>query len=307
MQNRTHLPGEKGADTARPTLTYLELPLPNSGKPGAPVNGEPDLSGTRWLCFGTAATCALFAVWLPIAVVGAMDQVGPGHELLVGSLVFMLMAIAITAVVFLLRAGIAPGAWFRVDERGFGYGAKPANGKTASAGLDIAWSQIVPHPGMTHDVGIASTHRSEVLAPRLTFWCLDENHALTERSIPLQLRENLLQCLRFRNGHAVRVALLQGLASKGLRFHPSVFVEAGVDPESWRPMPLPRRRQWLAAIATLALAGWTAQLEWSVSARALCVLAILGLGCWAAMASLHADPRLTRTIIFRPTAADRTG
>lgn len=270
----------------------LELPLPLFGPSAASVSGDPALGGTRWLCFGVAVPCAVFALWLPVAATSAMDRLSPRHQLLVGVLVIALMAVAIAGVVRLLRMGLKAGAWVRVDEHGFGYG-------TTRPGFDVAWARIVRHPDRSHDIGIAPTHRSEVLMPRLTFWCRGDDGTLVQRSFPLQLRDNAFRCLRFRNGHAVRVALLQRLAAMGLRFSPEVFVEAAVDPETWRPMAWPRRRDWLAVIVALAAVFLAVQVTWPAAGMVVCVFAILGLCLWGTLASRRSDPRLSRILVFR--------
>lgn len=305
MQKPKRPSGRETAATTEPAPVYLEIPLPCDDGSQFPVDGIPDLAGTRWLCFGAAVLCFFFTFWLPVAVIGAADRFSPNNTLLVGLLVFIAMALSGAMTVYLVRAGLAAGAWFRVDGEGFGYGAGPSGAAKVSdgAGAPISWSQIERRPERRFDVGIAAMHRSEVLSPRMTFWYRSDDGTLTQRSVPLQLRDDVLGCLRFRNGHAVRVALLQGLARQGLRFSPDVFAEAGVDPESWRPMKSPRLTQWLAVIATLAVIFLTVRVTWSTTQIVFCTLAIIGFGYWATVALARRDPRLTGIIAFVPPRA----
>ena len=269
------------------------------------VDGIADLRGTRCLCFGAAVPFLGFAFWLPVAAAGAPNR-NPGSDGLIMLLIAMAVALAAGLAVNLIRRGLHPGAWFQVSASGIGYGDGPGPARATDVGNArmIAWEHVVRNPERAYDIGTSSM-RYRALNPRMTFWYRMPEGSLVERSLPLQLREDVLRCLRFRNAHAVRVAMLQHLARReGLRFHPDVFVEAGIDPETWQAMKTPRRILWLAAAATLAcLLGFAALVSQSVSPGFLALgavaLLVLAFGItskgWQA-----AYPRLSEIITFRP-------
>lgn len=212
------------------------------------VEGIPDLGGTRSLCFGLAIPCAVFAIWLPIA--GGPRAASTGNPTLVLLLILAAAALALGLAVGLVRAGLRSGAWFRVTPDGIDYGSgTPGDGQAPYPGQRrIDWKRIVRNPERAYDIGIANEIYGVAPNARMTFWYRKEDGSLAERSLPLQLRDDVLRCLRFCNAHDVRVALLRHLAANpDLRFDADVFVRAGVDPETWARMPGPRRASWLAA------------------------------------------------------------
>lgn len=278
----------------------LKFTLPPTDEAQMPIEGEPDLAATRLLCFGTAALCAFFAGWLPMAAVHESDRLSPEAVLPVGFLVLVAMVLAGGMAFFLARAGRTAGAWFRVDGDGFAYGPglRHAGPGPERAGTHMAWSQIERQPQDSCDVRIASMHRSEVLNPHLAFWCRSSTGELVRRTVSLQWRDDVLACVRFRNAHALKVAVLQGMAAQGLRFSGDVFVEAAVDPETWQPMKWPRRTQWLVVYGTLGFILLTVRTAWSAGVMALYTLAIMGLGYGVMAALTRSDARLTGVVSF---------
>ncbi len=219
------------------------------------TQGIPDHLTTRWICFtagaiGTAIggelLIALFSQPLP-------NDAGPAAGVLLGFLAFAMTAMS----VLLIREGFRTGAWFTVGSAGIHYG----NGRLdpqKNMGTQIEWQEIVRNPETSCDITIRHEGTyGNLKVPGIKFWRCTQQGKLVERTIPLWLTENMLKCFRFGNAQEVRIALLQGLAGcPGLRFHPDVFVEAGVDPQTWKSMRRPEIVDW--SILMFALAIWFA-------------------------------------------------
>ncbi len=95
--------------------------------------------------------------------------------------------------------------------------------------------------------------KGPVREPRIAFGYKMPDGTQSEYSLPMSLRERGMQCLWFVNADALRIALLQNMAARSnLRFDPDIFVEAGIDPETWHLMPKPRKVEWAIAIASMA-------------------------------------------------------
>ncbi len=272
-----------------------------------PVEGAPDLAGTRRVCIASALSCAVFAIWLPLASLPRISEAD--SPALVVSLIMAMTALMLGLIVLLVRTAWRPGAWFRVTAQGIEYGSGPwSEDPMQRAGAQqIEWTRIVRNPERSYDIGIASEVYRVAPSARMTFWYRDTNGGIVERSLPLQLRDDALRCLRFCNAQEVRVALLRRLAANpGLRFDPEVFVRAGLDPETWKPMSAPHRASWLAVSLVMAcIMGFAAvgAGQWSSGKLAIGTVAIFVTGLvlyvrwWP-----QAYPRVAEIITFEPAS-----
>ncbi len=287
--------GSVSADTRLITLKSEHLPIDA-------IDGVPDLLATRALCFGLAALLLIVSVGPP-----ASFAFSPPADLdpVVPILLFVCSALAMVLVFIFTRTGLRAGAWFSINASGFHYGdGRVSRGRDEGKGQSIAWDSIVHNAEAACDVHLIwiTPHRGLPVA-RIGFWVRASGGGLVERSIPMALIANRLSCVRFLNADGVRVSLLRGMASRSaLRFHPDVFVQAGIDPETWRPMGKPTSDKFVSAIV-LATAGLGVAAIVTGQAPSMLIaigaLAVLGV-CLSAVA-IHArsDPSFTRIIRFR--------
>lgn len=109
---------------------------------------------------------------------------------------------------------------------------------------DIRWDQLRRHPSGGVDVWVATSSRSEETLQWLHFFTAERPTIQpTERKLRLLVPQTL-GCLWYGNAFALRRALLLQLATRAeppLRFDPMVFVQMGLHPQRWTPMPWPRR------------------------------------------------------------------
>jgi hypothetical protein len=204
------------------------------------VDGVPDLIATRGLCFGLAALFLVVAMGLPAAFVLSPPQ--SDLPPMVPILLLACSALAMILVLIFARTGLRARAWFSVGPSGFHYGDGDVDlEKDPHGGTSIAWREIASNPAAVCDVRLVVTtpHRG-LPVTKIGFWTSSGDGGLVERSISMALIANRLSCVRFLNADAVRVALLRGMAARpGLRFDPDVFLKAGVEPETWRPIRKP--------------------------------------------------------------------
>ncbi|WP_156441486.1 MULTISPECIES: hypothetical protein [unclassified Burkholderia] len=205
------------------------------------VDGIPDLLSTRCINFAMALFCLIG--FLGVAVALVMDnriQWTVELGIVVGVLILLMAGSAIA----LTREGLKAGAWFRIDEVGLSYGTGTlSEGDVLSTGERINWDEIVHKPNAGCDVRTEyRTYRS--FTKNFVLWRRLATGEIVEHRIPMRLTSNIERCVRFKNHDALTVAILRGLASQSsLRFDLDVFVDAGVNPETWMPMKRPR---WMA-------------------------------------------------------------
>ncbi|WP_233874226.1 hypothetical protein [Paraburkholderia adhaesiva] len=105
------------------------------------------------------------------------------------------------------------------DGINFSYGGKVC---------DIAWGDIKENVSSWYDVG---THGGRKYEPTgLEFWVGQEKHVLYFQG----------EFKRFKNKRELQIAVLKGLALRGLRFSPGIFLSYGIDPSTWERMNGPR-------------------------------------------------------------------
>ncbi|UPG89465.1 hypothetical protein L2Y96_19025 [Luteibacter aegosomaticola] len=284
--------------------TLLTIPAAKATTFTTPLDGVPDLPGTRLLCLGAMVAIAAFAILMGSLPKAAADRFAPKDAFLIDALVVIAFGLAVGMLVATVRAFLRVGAWFRIDQHGFAYGIgrKAPDAWATAAPTYVAWSSIARQPDLAYDVGVANTSRADALNPSLRFWYRSREGALAQYVMPMQLRDDVFRCLRFRNSHVLRVVLLQQLASRGLRFHPDVFLEAAVDPETWEQRRALRWVPWVGTGVTLGSLFLLIDITWPTARIIACTLAILVLGSAGTIAMMRRDPRLNRVITFTPTA-----
>ncbi|WP_174939396.1 hypothetical protein [Burkholderia lata] len=217
------------------------------------VDGIPDLFGTRGIGFAMALLCLVACLGLGTAC-AIDDRIQWTSELAIvlSALLFLMVGAAIA----MAREGIKAGAWFHVDEGGLWYGTgKLSDSDALSAGRRIYWDEIVEKPDAACDVRTeCRTFRS--YTKDFVFWHRLATGEIVEQRIPMRLTSDAMRCVRFKNRDALIVAILRGLAGRGLRFHLDVFVDAGVHPETWMPMKRPRRMLHLLYAMSGLLSAW---------------------------------------------------
>ncbi|ASL48743.1 hypothetical protein bAD24_p00160 (plasmid) [Burkholderia sp. AD24] len=173
-----------------------------------------------------------------------------------GSLLLLLEAACAWCLSIPIRAYLNAGAWFDVDEKGFRYGVGRQRGdERAVVETRVAWRDVVCNPLLRYDVTTDFTGRQS-LVKELRFWRRLPSGEIVLDEIPLRLTPDIFRCLRFRNRTELMNAVMQGLATQPeLRFHGHVFVDIGIDPETWQPMRGPRRIE-TAAASLIGVAVW---------------------------------------------------
>jgi hypothetical protein len=290
-------------DIARPVASGARLiPFKPGDKLAGPVGGVPDLVGTRLTCFCAALICLAFAIGLLATIV--LFPIGDGSQFVIQAVLLLVVAVLIGLAAGLVRAGRRVGAFFIASPSGIRYGA--------DGDIDtlVEWERITPNQAAPYDVRLILDGAPHSLKrARIAFWYRLPDGRLEERSLPLSLSEKPLRCIRFLNADAVRIALLKGMAARrGLRFHPDIFVEAGVDPATWQPMPKPSGMEWAIVLGSLALGlalGGLTVGKAPLVATTAAVLAPLGLGVLMTTTfRKEAYPDFGTIICFRPDSEE---
>jgi len=175
--------------------------------------------------------CALLA-GVPVAVLSTSDD----------------SAATWTAVVIGGGLGLAGAAWVLREWR-----RPPPDTVVSDIGVlgdaasgwsnDIRWNELQRRPDLPADVWIAMSTRSEETLRWLHFFTKGPAGVPVERKLRL-LVPGKLGCFGYGNGFALRRAVLLQLATRAqppLRFDPMLFVEVGLHPRRWTPMPWPGR------------------------------------------------------------------
>jgi hypothetical protein len=278
------------------------IQLPSADELVGPVEGIPDVIGTRWVCLGSALVFAGFAIWLPIACADRIEA-----NLDVGTLLLITLASVgcVVVAIFLCRAARNAGGCFSVTNThlAFGFGRSCLQ-PGAEGNTRIPWENLTTDPSSGFDVSLDSPSRYNILAPSLIIWCRTESDHPQKRFIPLALTGDRLRCLRFRNRRTVQLAMLQMLARRGLRFDPWVFASASIDPATWQPRPGPTLMLWFAALAVIgAMFGWTWSVadSWSPESMVVGDVLFFAVGLWIFKRLFDAAYRdLDHPIVFCP-------
>lgn len=262
----------------------LEVPAPvlrELARHG-PVEGVPDLFATRLLLWSGALLFAAGA--LAVAAGLALLPQEPnarGHEVPIALGLLALLGLAGAGCAYLVRqARRVGGVMIRIDAEGLRWG-------DAAAPQSVAWRELCRARHGPYDVRTEYVS-SDALLKRLVFHRTAPGGASAEVRLPLALSADGARVLRFRNRAALQRALLLRLATAPrprLRFDAEVFVDAGIDPQTWAPMPAPRRWMWASTLGALlppaaVLALWPLgqHTGWLV----LALVVAMGLGAWAA-------------------------
>ncbi|MBR8142549.1 hypothetical protein KDW55_18170 [Burkholderia sp. AU19243] len=225
-------------------------------------SGIPDLVSTYLINIGLVLFFVAMFFGLAIA---PFEDASLARTGFLGFVVWMLMLGVIAwAVVLFIRATMNIGAWFEVDSTGFRYGmGKRTHTAATQQEQRIEWSDIVPRLDLRYDVEYHSASRVTMRPASFQFW---RRGAKLESAKPVTLRTNLvdfgadntIRCIRFKNRDELHLAVLCGLAHRGLRFNPRAFIAAGIHPETWKPLAKERRPAllWISVIAVLGLAAF---------------------------------------------------
>jgi len=248
-----------------------------------PVEGVPDL----------VTTCLLLGCGVLLFVLAAL-AVAAGLVLLSGEPNARGHEVPVTLAMLALLAAACGGAWYvgrclrrvggivvRVDAEGLRWG-------DAASPQAVGWQALGRARDGPYDVRTEYVS-SDALQKRLVFHRAGQGGEAAQVRLPLTLSADGARVLRFRNRAEVLRALLLRLATEPrprLRFDAEVFIDAGIDPETWTPMPAPRRWLWASTLGALVppaavMACWPLgqHTGWLV----LAMLLATGLGAWAAV------------------------
>jgi hypothetical protein len=249
-----------------------------------PLEGVPDLRGTRLFIGGFIALFALIAAALAAGV--ALQDDGSnarGNEAIVLLLGLMLFGGLAGGIWYLLRQLPRVGeGMLRIDEEGMRWG-DPALPQV------VRWREACRARTGFCDVKTEFVS-SDAIVKRLVFQQAVGGAEAREIRLPLALTVDTGRVLRFRNRAALLRALLLHLATQPrprMRFDAGVFIDAGIDPQTWEPMLAPRRWMWLASLAGLApvlavIVLWPPgeHIGWMVAAMVLAMVAGAGAMGW---------------------------
>ena len=249
-----------------------------------PLEGVPDLRGTRLFIGGFVAFFALMAAGLVAALVLEEDGSNArGNEAILLLLGLALFGALGGGIWYLLRQFPRVGeGMLRIDAQGMCWG-DPASPQA------VTWREVCRARVGFHDVKTEFVS-SEAIVKRLVFLQRVRGGEPREIRLPLVLTMDTGRVLRFRNRAALLRALLLHLATQPqprLRFDAEVFIDAGIDPQTWTPMLAPRRWMWLSslvgllpALAVLFLWPIGEHIGWLITTMILAVVAGVGATAW---------------------------
>ncbi|MDQ0070644.1 hypothetical protein J2W34_002429 [Variovorax boronicumulans] len=250
-----------------------------------PLEGVPDLRGTRLLIGGLVAFFVLMAAVLAAGAVLQEDWSNArGNEAILVLLGLALFGLLGGGIWYLLRqfSRVGEGAMLRIDAQGMRWG-DPASPQA------VAWHEVCRARMGFHDVKTEFAS-SEAIVKRLVFQQAVRGGEPREIRLPLALTIDTGRVLRFRNRAALLRALLLHLATQPqprLRFDAEVFIDSGIDPQTWEPMLAPRRWMWLSALGGLVpvlgvifLSPLGEHIGWMVAAMVLAMVAGAGAMGW---------------------------
>lgn len=250
-----------------------------------PLEGVPDLRGTRLLIGGLVAFFVLMAAVLAAGAVLQEDWSNArGNEAILVLLGLALFGLLGGGIWYLLRqfSRVGEGAMLRIDAQGMRWG-DPASPQA------VAWHEVCRARMGFHDVKTEFAS-SEAIVKRLVFHQAVRGGEPRQIRLPLALTLDTGRVLRFRNRAALLRALLLHLATQPrprLRFDAEVFIDAGIDPQTWEPMLAPRRWMWLSSLGGLVpvlgvIFLWPLgeHIGWMVAAMVLAMVAGAGAMGW---------------------------
>jgi hypothetical protein len=249
-----------------------------------PLDGVPDLRSTRLFIGSFVGLFALIAVSLVAAAVLQDDWSNAhGNEAILMFLGLVLFAGLGGGLWYLLRQfSRVGGGMFRIDAQGVRWG-DPASPRV------VAWGEVRRARTGFCDVKTEFVS-SEAIVKRLVFQQVSRGSETRDVRLPLALTVDTGRVLRFRNRAALLRALLLHLATQPrprLRFDAEVFIDAGIDPQTWEPMPAPRRWMWLSSLGALVpvlavISLWPVgeHVGWMVVAIVLAMVAGAGAMGW---------------------------
>ena len=213
-----------------------------------PLDGVPDLRSTRLFIGGFVGLFALIAVSLMAAAVLQDDWSNArGNEAMLMLLGLVLFAGLGGGLWYLLRQfSRVGGGMFRIDAQGMRWG-DPTSPQV------MAWREVCRARTGFCDVKTEFVS-SEAIVKRLVFQQAEQGSETRDVRLPLALTVDTGRVLRFRNRAALLRALLLHLATQPrprLRFAAEVFIDAGIDPQTWESMPAPKRWMWLSSLGAL--------------------------------------------------------
>lgn len=213
-----------------------------------PLDGVPDLRSTRLVIGGFVGLFALIALSLVAAAVLQDDWSNArGNEAILVLLGLVLFAGLGGGLWYLLRQfSRVGGGMFRIDAQGMRWG-DPTSPRV------VFWGEVCRARTGFCDVKTEFVS-SEAIVKRLVFPQAAQGSETREIRLPLALTVDTGRVLRFRNRAALLRALLLHLATQPrprLRFDAEVFIDAGIDPQTWESMPAPRRWMWLSSLGAL--------------------------------------------------------
>ena len=277
------LPPAPGRVVSR--VLAVPAPVLEALEQAGPLEGVPDLRATRLLVGGLIAVFALVALSLGAAVM----LEGEGSNIQGNEAVVVLVGLV-------LAAGLGGGLWhlvrqfsrvgggmFRIDSTGLRWG-DPASPR------GVAWRDVRRTSAGFCDVKTEFAS-GEAIVKRLVFQQQAAGGCgIAEIKLPLALTVDAGRVLRFRNRAVLLRALLLRLATQPeprLRFAAEVFIDAGIDPETWEPMLAPRRWMWLSSVGALlpvlpVIFLWPPGVHagWMVAAMVLAMVAGAGAMGW---------------------------
>ncbi len=177
------------------------------------LTGIPDITATRWMCFGIAMLLSCVALALPALTI--LVRPSPALDPIAFIVSTLVEAMLLVPAFMFARAGLLAGAWITITPQNVQYGT--GDGLADQQGTVIEWARIAPHQMARYDVRLIL--KGPVREPRIAFGYKMPDGTPSEYSLPMSLRERGMQCLWFVNADALRIALLQNMAARSnLRF-----------------------------------------------------------------------------------------
>ncbi|WP_235824333.1 hypothetical protein [Brucella anthropi] len=182
------------------------------------LTGIPDITATRWMCFGIAMLLSCVALALPALTI--LIRPSLDHDPIALIVSTLVAAMLLVPAFMFARAGLLAGAWITITPESVEYGS--GNGIVEKQGTKIEWARIASDQMARYDVRLIL--KGPVREPRIAFGYKMPDGTQSEYSLPMSLRERGMQCLWFVNADALRIALLQKHGSSlEFAFRPGYF------------------------------------------------------------------------------------
>ncbi|MFM0592436.1 hypothetical protein [Paraburkholderia dilworthii] len=207
-------------------------------------NGIPDLFTTYCLNIGLML---LFSVaFAGMLCLPFYDPSFFRAGIIMAVLWLILLGLIAWMVVIFIRGIRRPGVWFQVDPVGFRYGNGKSPDPAQPTEKRIEWSEVVANHSLSCDVTYNAPSKVTMSAANFEFWRRvvrkpAERYVLPKSLTDYDSEKDGIRCVRFKNRHALMVAILCGLAHQGLRFDLDTFIASGIHPETWQRLKSPWR------------------------------------------------------------------